>query len=137
MNHYSFFSACTESQAGGAHGMRADWQTFTGFITRRCDRLPGGSERSSHLSSSLQGYNVAGRSREKLRLYLTLQLMRKDVSVCPQEKTAVVLLRKQRAYRDNQALQSALRETLALIGYMDPVKGHGIRVLSIDGGGTR
>lgn len=80
---------------------------------------------------------MAGRSREKLRLYLTLQLMRKDVSVCPQEKTAVVLLRKQRAYRDNQALQSALRETLALIGYMDPVKGHGIRVLSIDGGGTR
>ncbi|CAG04007.1 unnamed protein product, partial [Tetraodon nigroviridis] len=51
-----------------------------------------------------------------------------------QEKTAVVLLKKRRAYRDNQALQSALRETLALIGYMDPVKGHGIRVLSIDGG---
>ncbi|KAM6929003.1 calcium-independent phospholipase A2-gamma-like isoform 1-T2 [Lycodopsis pacificus] len=54
-----------------------------------------------------------------------------------QERTAVTLLRKRRAYRDNQVLQSALRESLALIGYVDPVKGCGIRVLSIDGGGTR
>ncbi|XP_040048402.2 uncharacterized protein LOC120828836 isoform X2 [Gasterosteus aculeatus] len=54
-----------------------------------------------------------------------------------QERTAVTLLRKRRTHRDNQALQSALRESLALIGYVDPVKGSGIRVLSIDGGGTR
>ncbi|XP_020510842.1 calcium-independent phospholipase A2-gamma-like isoform X1 [Labrus bergylta] len=54
-----------------------------------------------------------------------------------QEKIAVTLLRKRRAHRDNLMLQSALRETLALIGYLDPVKGRGIRVLSIDGGGTR
>ncbi|KAM7405056.1 hypothetical protein PAMP_012345 [Pampus punctatissimus] len=54
-----------------------------------------------------------------------------------QEKAAVTLLRQRRAYRDNQTLQSAIRETMALIGYVDPVKGHGIRVLSIDGGGTR
>ncbi|KAF0035722.1 hypothetical protein F2P81_011034 [Scophthalmus maximus] len=54
-----------------------------------------------------------------------------------QEKTAVALLKKRRTYRDDRALQDALRETLALIGYVDPVKGRGIRVLSIDGGGTR
>ncbi|XP_054464723.1 calcium-independent phospholipase A2-gamma-like [Anoplopoma fimbria] len=54
-----------------------------------------------------------------------------------QERTAVTLLRKRRTYRDNQLLQNALRESLALIGYVDPVKGCGIRVLSIDGGGTR
>ncbi|TNN73526.1 Calcium-independent phospholipase A2-gamma [Liparis tanakae] len=54
-----------------------------------------------------------------------------------QEKTAVTLLKKRRTNRDNQALQSALRESLAQIGYVDPVKGRGIRVLSIDGGGTR
>ncbi|XP_034447423.1 calcium-independent phospholipase A2-gamma-like [Hippoglossus hippoglossus] len=54
-----------------------------------------------------------------------------------QDKTAVTLLRKKRSYRDDHDLQSALRETLALIGYVEPVKGSGIRVLSIDGGGTR
>ncbi|KAM4610678.1 calcium-independent phospholipase A2-gamma-like [Polymixia lowei] len=54
-----------------------------------------------------------------------------------QEKTAIRLLKQRRNYRDNQELQSAIRETLALIGYVDPVKGRGIRVLSIDGGGTR
>lgn len=34
-------------------------------------------------------------------------------------------------------LQSAVREALAVVGYTDPVKGQGIRVLAIDGGGTR
>ncbi|XP_012734321.2 calcium-independent phospholipase A2-gamma isoform X1 [Fundulus heteroclitus] len=33
-------------------------------------------------------------------------------------------------------LQAAVREALALVGYTDPVKGRGIRVLTIDGGGT-
>uniref|UniRef100_A0A4W6DBT1 Patatin like phospholipase domain containing 8 n=1 Tax=Lates calcarifer TaxID=8187 RepID=A0A4W6DBT1_LATCA len=34
-------------------------------------------------------------------------------------------------------LQAAVREALAVVGYTDPVKGRGIRVLAIDGGGTR
>ncbi|KAF7651219.1 hypothetical protein LDENG_00113950 [Lucifuga dentata] len=33
-------------------------------------------------------------------------------------------------------LQAAVREALALVGYTEPVKGRGIRVLAIDGGGT-
>ncbi|XP_047467996.1 calcium-independent phospholipase A2-gamma-like isoform X2 [Mugil cephalus] len=54
-----------------------------------------------------------------------------------QERTAVTLLRQRRKYIHDEGLQAALRETLALIGYVDAVKGRGIRVLSIDGGGTR
>ncbi|KAG5267838.1 hypothetical protein AALO_G00226400 [Alosa alosa] len=37
----------------------------------------------------------------------------------------------------NPSLQAAVRQALAVVGYTDPVKGRGIRVLSIDGGGTR
>ncbi|KAF7667456.1 hypothetical protein LDENG_00060340 [Lucifuga dentata] len=54
-----------------------------------------------------------------------------------QEKTILTLLRLRRTYRENQTLRNAIRETLAQIGYVDPVRGCGIRVLSIDGGGTR
>ncbi|XP_077454305.1 calcium-independent phospholipase A2-gamma-like isoform X2 [Stigmatopora argus] len=53
------------------------------------------------------------------------------------EKMPVTLLRHRRVYQDKQELQEATREALALIGYVDPVKGRGIKVLSIDGGGTR
>nr|XP_032828116.1 calcium-independent phospholipase A2-gamma-like isoform X1 [Petromyzon marinus]XP_032828117.1 calcium-independent phospholipase A2-gamma-like isoform X1 [Petromyzon marinus] len=34
-------------------------------------------------------------------------------------------------------LQACVREALTLLGYTEPVRGHGIRILSIDGGGTR
>uniref|UniRef100_A0A8C6UTZ2 PNPLA domain-containing protein n=1 Tax=Neogobius melanostomus TaxID=47308 RepID=A0A8C6UTZ2_9GOBI len=54
-----------------------------------------------------------------------------------QEKTAVLLLKKRRTYRNHEGVQNAIREMLALVGYVDAVKGRGIRVLSIDGGGTR
>ncbi|CAB1336463.1 unnamed protein product [Coregonus sp. 'balchen'] len=40
-----------------------------------------------------------------------------------QEKAAVQLLRQRRSHREDQELQSVIRETLALIGYVDPVKG--------------
>ncbi|XP_004677002.1 PREDICTED: calcium-independent phospholipase A2-gamma isoform X2 [Condylura cristata] len=55
--------------------------------------------------------------------------------VAVKEKIIPYLLRL-RQVRDD-TLQAAVREILALIGYVDPVKGRGIRILSIDGGGTR
>lgn len=38
---------------------------------------------------------------------------------------------------NDAGLRAAVREALALIGYQKPVRGRGIRVLSIDGGGLR
>uniref|UniRef100_A0AAR2LPW2 PNPLA domain-containing protein n=1 Tax=Pygocentrus nattereri TaxID=42514 RepID=A0AAR2LPW2_PYGNA len=55
--------------------------------------------------------------------------------VAVSEKVIPCLLRLRQA-RD-PGLQAAVRQALALVGYADPVKGRGIRVLSIDGGGTR
>uniref|UniRef100_UPI00398E7E69 calcium-independent phospholipase A2-gamma n=1 Tax=Pristiophorus japonicus TaxID=55135 RepID=UPI00398E7E69 len=56
-------------------------------------------------------------------------------AVAVKEKLIPCLLRLRQASDEN--LQNAVRETLALIGYTDPIKGRGIRVLAIDGGGTR
>ncbi|NXG53669.1 PLPL8 phospholipase, partial [Psilopogon haemacephalus] len=55
--------------------------------------------------------------------------------VAIKEKLIPCLLRLRQA--NDESLQAAVRETLAIIGYTDPVKGWGIRVLTIDGGGTR
>ncbi|OCT88985.1 calcium-independent phospholipase A2-gamma [Xenopus laevis] len=55
--------------------------------------------------------------------------------VAVKEKVIPCLLRLRQAH--DETLQAAVREALALIGYHDPVKGRGIRVLTIDGGGTR
>ncbi|XP_041955394.1 calcium-independent phospholipase A2-gamma-like isoform X2 [Alosa sapidissima] len=54
-----------------------------------------------------------------------------------QEKLPLQLLKYRRNYTGDVKLQRALRETMALIGYLDPVRGRGVRMLSIDGGGTR
>lgn len=47
------------------------------------------------------------------------------------------ILKLRRLFWMDRKLQASIRETLALVGYVDPLKGCGIRVLSIDGGGTR
>ncbi|XP_007504198.1 calcium-independent phospholipase A2-gamma isoform X2 [Monodelphis domestica] len=51
------------------------------------------------------------------------------------EKLVPYLLRLRR--NKDEILQATVRENLALIGYTDPVKGRGIRILTIDGGGIR
>ncbi|XP_061663278.1 calcium-independent phospholipase A2-gamma [Syngnathoides biaculeatus] len=55
--------------------------------------------------------------------------------VAVKEKAIPCLLRLRQA--TDLRLQAAVRESLALVGYTEPVKGRGIRVLAIDGGGTR
>ncbi|KAJ6656249.1 hypothetical protein lerEdw1_003977 [Lerista edwardsae] len=54
--------------------------------------------------------------------------------VAIKEKTIPCLLRLRQT--NDEALQAAVREALAVIGYTDAVKGWGIRILTIDGGGT-
>uniref|UniRef100_A0A8C9VGM3 Patatin like phospholipase domain containing 8 n=1 Tax=Scleropages formosus TaxID=113540 RepID=A0A8C9VGM3_SCLFO len=56
-------------------------------------------------------------------------------AVAIKEEVIPCLLRLRQA--GDPTLQAAVREALSLVGYTDPVKGWGIRVLSIDGGGTR
>ncbi|KAM9845625.1 calcium-independent phospholipase A2-gamma [Aulostomus maculatus] len=55
--------------------------------------------------------------------------------VAIKERALPCLLRLRQA--TDVRLQAAVREAVALVGYTDPVKGRGIRVLAIDGGGTR
>ncbi|XP_011872026.1 PREDICTED: calcium-independent phospholipase A2-gamma-like isoform X2 [Vollenhovia emeryi] len=47
-----------------------------------------------------------------------------------------ILLRTRQGTKDEQ-IKASIREALALMGYIDPLPGRGIRILSIDGGGIR
>jgi len=52
-----------------------------------------------------------------------------------QSKVVPCLLRLRNSH--NSAVAESAREALALVGYVDAVRGRGVRVLSLDGGGTR
>lgn len=53
------------------------------------------------------------------------------------KERAIAHLLRLREYSGNAAVVAAARETLALLGHVDPPKGRGIRILAIDGGGTK
>lgn len=55
----------------------------------------------------------------------------------PYQEGAVNILLRVRNEATDEATKSLTREILTTLGYMDPVPGPGIRVLSIDGGGIR
>ncbi|XP_076183403.1 calcium-independent phospholipase A2-gamma isoform X2 [Ptiloglossa arizonensis] len=50
---------------------------------------------------------------------------------------AIRVLLKVRRKTKSEQLIASIREALALLGYVDPLPGRGIRILSIDGGGMR
>ncbi|XP_043084724.1 calcium-independent phospholipase A2-gamma [Puntigrus tetrazona] len=56
-------------------------------------------------------------------------------SVAVQERVIPCLLRLRQA--GDVSLKASVRKALALLGFNDPVKKRGVRILSIDGGGTR
>ncbi|XP_033647867.1 calcium-independent phospholipase A2-gamma-like [Asterias rubens] len=70
---------------------------------------------------------------EKLAAHLTLYPESREVAV--KERLIPSLLKIQNSW--DKALTEQVHETLALLGYAPPVKGRGIRILSVDGGGTR
>ncbi|XP_015600988.1 calcium-independent phospholipase A2-gamma isoform X2 [Cephus cinctus] len=51
-------------------------------------------------------------------------------------KAITILLKVREKIKDEQ-VRGSIRETLAILGYVDPLPGKGIRILSIDGGGVR
>ncbi|XP_017261729.1 calcium-independent phospholipase A2-gamma isoform X2 [Kryptolebias marmoratus] len=55
--------------------------------------------------------------------------------VAVKDQVIPCLLRLKQA--NDPSLRAAVREALALVGYQKPVRGRGIRILSIDGGGLR
>ncbi|KAK8774383.1 hypothetical protein V5799_011080 [Amblyomma americanum] len=53
------------------------------------------------------------------------------------KERAIAHILRLREYCGNSTVAATARETLALLGYVDPPRGRGLRILSIDGGGTR
>uniref|UniRef100_A0A224Z2T8 Intracellular membrane bound ca2+ independent phospholipase a2 n=1 Tax=Rhipicephalus zambeziensis TaxID=60191 RepID=A0A224Z2T8_9ACAR len=53
------------------------------------------------------------------------------------KERAIAHILRIREYSNNSSVVATARETLALLGYVDPPTGRGLRILSIDGGGTR
>lgn len=69
---------------------------------------------------------------------LNTHIMNYPSSLCILVKErAIAHILRLREYCGNSTVASAARETLALLGYVDPPGGRGLRILSIDGGGTR
>lgn len=61
-----------------------------------------------------------------------------SLTLCSSQEGAVsILLRLKHSIRHDEGIQRQIREGLALLGYAESLPARGIRILSIDGGGTR
>lgn len=58
-------------------------------------------------------------------------------SLASREGAVSILLRLKHSIPRDELIHRQIREGLALVGYADPLPARGIRILSIDGGGTR
>lgn len=89
-----------------------------------------------HLFQYPQSKSLA--SRVRFIKYLNCKTSRKLIfSDLFQEGAVSILLRLKHSIPRDEHIQGQIREGLALLGYADPLPAKGIRILSIDGGGTR
>ncbi|KAG8222086.1 hypothetical protein J437_LFUL000531 [Ladona fulva] len=94
--------------------------------------------RTKHVISSVRSAETRTslfKRIEDLTSHLNEYPEAKDLAV--KEGAISMLLKIRRDEAQEEEIQGVLRESLSLLGYTDPLRGRGIRILSIDGGGTR
>ncbi|XP_010893434.2 calcium-independent phospholipase A2-gamma [Esox lucius] len=129
----------TEEEKRGAEEKRVADERAKKFLLSQREKITARVGVDNQTRALVQGLQKATDVKlytcrvEELNLHLLEFPETRGVAV--KERVIPCLLRLRQA-RD-PGLQAAVREALALLGYTDPVKGRGIRVLAIDGGGTR
>ncbi|XP_076321154.1 calcium-independent phospholipase A2-gamma-like [Tachypleus tridentatus] len=93
--------------------------------------------RSKFLVKSLSGASSVSSQLSRLEgIHKHLLLYPESVGMLMKAKVIPVVLHLRERTHDTAVICQA-REVLTLLGYVDPPKGKGIRILSIDGGGIR
>ncbi|XP_071439531.1 calcium-independent phospholipase A2-gamma-like [Hetaerina americana] len=94
--------------------------------------------RTKHVISSVRSAETKTsrfKRLEDLISHLNEYPQAKDLAV--KEGGISMLLSLRRVESNDEEVQGVLREGLSLLGFVDPLPGRGIRILSMDGGGTR
>jgi calcium-independent phospholipase A2-gamma len=98
-------------------------------------------QRSKQLVKSL---SASCSSRSSMRQVICMQELSKHIMLFPEAAAPTVkegaiplILRIRSQSNGDRVLASQSRQALTLLGYSDPPKGRGIKILSIDGGGIR
>ncbi|XP_046387766.1 calcium-independent phospholipase A2-gamma-like [Ischnura elegans] len=94
--------------------------------------------RTKHVISSVRSAETKSsrfKRLEDLVSHLNEYPQAKDLAV--KEGGIAMLLGLRRLESDEEEVQGVIREGLSLLGFVDPLPGRGIRILSMDGGGTR
>ena len=82
-------------------------------------------------------------SSNNMRKVVCLQELSKHIVMFPEaaapsvKEGAIPLMLRMRESSQDRVVQAQCRQALTLLGYFDPPKARGIRILSIDGGGIR
>ena len=98
-------------------------------LSRRLVRLVGSKKNMEYVTLLLRLANF-------ISPFLIQKITIHRHELCEFQSKILPCLLKFRAGTD-PALRDCSREALALVGYVDPVCNRGVRILCLDGGGTR